>query len=112
MKNKRSVAAVAVADGLGVGFALGHHLFHTSVEELALLLQRADANGDRGQGDSGDDRGRDLSHAVDEHRLLFAAAVLLAVVRFAHRSGVTGATLWIRNLLARGGQDEITAHGT
>ena len=70
-------AAVAVANGFGLGAALSNNGFHAAVEQAALLLDGAEANGNGRQRHSRHHGGGDLNQAIGEHRPLFAAAGLL-----------------------------------
>ena len=64
-----SVAAVAKANCLRIGLALGNDFFNATVKRLALLLHSAEAKSDCCQGNSREDSGRDLNHAIGKHRI-------------------------------------------
>ena len=111
----RSVAAVAKANCLRIGLALGNNFFNTAVKRLALLLHSAEAKSDCCQGDSREDSGRNLNNAIGKHRVLLTSAVFLraagffACVLVGHRKGITQETLWTGNVPSRHVAAGITA---
>ena len=90
-----SVAAVAKANCLRIGLALGNDFFNATVKRLALLLHSAEAKSDCCQGDSREDSGRNLDNAIGKHRIFLATAVFLrasgffACILVGHRKKIT-----------------------
>ena len=95
----RSVAAVAKANCLRIGLALGNDFFYATVKRLALLLDSTETKCDRRQRNSRKDSGRNLNDAIGKHCFLLATAVLViaagvvACVLFRHKKKITPKTL-------------------
>ena len=100
----RSVAAVAKANCLRIGLALGNDFFNATVKRLALLLHSAETKSDRCQGNGREDSGRDLNDAISKHRVFLASAVFIrtagffACVLVGHKKEICARTLRTGNV--------------
>ena len=65
------------SDRFSLGATLGHNVFHAAVEQAALLLHGAEANGNGRLRHSRNHSGEDLNQALGEHRRLLVAGELL-----------------------------------
>ena len=96
-----SVPAITNTNSLGIGVALRNDFFNTTVKQLALLLHSTETKSNCCQGNGRENSGRDLNHAIGEHRFLLATAVFaLATGLFTgglvgHKGEITETTLTI-----------------
>ena len=70
-----SVPTVTEANCLRIGLALGNDFFNATVKSLALLLHSTETKSNCCQGNSRENSGRNLNHAIGKHRFLLATAV-------------------------------------
>ena len=83
-----SVPTITEANCLRIGLALGNDFFNATVKCLALLLHSTETKSNCCQGNGREDSGRDLNHAIGEHRFLLATAVLVAGVLLGRVEGL------------------------